>query len=197
MPTPREPASPPPDEFVEGTEHIQADVPEPGDNAYDIESSEAAGTDNNMMTDNLQNLTGRDDAPLPVGLSLNGDLMADARITWEDGFYYEPLSQGLEEYITGISYPANLENPAITVDELSYVHVLYRDFDGNPTEGELICNRSIAQDLVEIFYDLYKAEYQIEKIQLLDAYGGDDDRSMADNNTSCFNYRVVSGSTSP
>lgn len=149
-----------------------------------------------MMTDNTQNLTGNDDAPLLVGLSLNGDLMADARITWEDGFYYEPLSPGLTEYITGVSYPANLENPAITMDELSYVHVLYWDFDGNSRAGELICNQSIAQDLAEIFYELYRAEYQIEKIQLIDAYGGDDDLSMADNNTSCFNYRVVSGSSS-
>lgn len=87
------------------------------------------------MTNNLQNLTENEDAPLLVGLSLNGDLMADARITWEEGFYYEPLSQGLVDYITGITYPANLENPAITVDELSYVHVLYQDFDGNPVEG--------------------------------------------------------------
>ena len=194
--TPEESASPPPSESMEGSEHILADVPESGENAYNTESSDAAGTDNNMMTDHLQNLTGNDNAPLPVGLSLNGDLMADARITWEDGFYYEPLSPGLAEYITGISYPASLENPAITVDDLSYIHVLYWDFDGNPAEGELICNQSIAQDLAEIFCELYKAEYQIEKIQLIDAYGGDDDLSMADNNTSCFNYRVVSGSTS-
>lgn len=194
--TPEDLASPPPYAFMEGSGHMSADVSEPDDNAYNTESSDAAGTDNNMMTDSLQNLAGNDDTPLPIGLSLNGDLMADARITWEDGFYYEPLSPGLAEYITDVSYPANLENPAITVDELAYVHVLYRDFDGNPAEGELICNQSIAQDLAEIFYELYKAEYQIEKIQLIDVYGGDDDLSMADNNTSCFNYRVVSGSSS-
>ncbi len=148
------------------------------------------------MNDNLQNSTENPNGPLLIGLSLNGELMTDARITWEDGFYYEPLSGDLAEYITGVSYPANLEKPAITVEELSYVHVLYRDFDGNPAEGELICNQAIAQDLVEIFHELYRAEYQIEKIQLIDAYGGDDDLSMADNNTSCFNYRVVSGSSS-
>lgn len=183
-----DPASVPP----EGSES----VPGAGGNAYNIESLDTAGMDNDTMNDNLQTLTGNDDRSLLTGLSLNGELMADARITWEDGFYYEPLSDGLAEYITGISYPANLENPAISVDELSYVHVLYLDFDGNPAEGELICNRAIAQDLVEIFHELYRAEYQIEKIRLIDTYGGDDDLSMADNNTSCFNYRVVSGSSS-
>lgn len=180
----------------EGFDGVPIDVPEVGDGAYNKESSDTAGVDKDTMNDNLQILTGNDGSSLLTGLSLNGELMADARITWEDGFYYEPLSDGLAEYITGISYPANLENPAITVDELSYVHVLYLDFDGNPAEGELICNQAIAQDLVEIFHELYRAEYQIEKIQLIDAYGGDDDLSMADNNTSCFNYRVVSGSSS-
>ncbi len=180
----------------EGSDGIPADVPGAGGDAYNIESSDAAGANNDTMNEDMKNLMGNNGSPLLTGLSLNGDLLADARITWEDGFYYEPLSDGLAEYITGVSYPANLENPAITLDELSYVHVLYWDFDGNSAEGELICNQAIAQDLVEIFHELYKAEYQIEKMQLIDAYGGDDDLSMADNNTSCFNYRVVSGSSS-
>ncbi|MBO5281985.1 MAG: M15 family metallopeptidase [Lachnospiraceae bacterium] len=153
-------------------------------------------TDQNMSTENLQNLTGNAESAPLTGYSLNGELMADARITWENGFYYEPLSEALVEYITGVSYPESLDTPAITTDELTYVHVLYYDFEGNPAEGELICNQAIAQDLVEIFCELYKTEYQIEKIRLIDEYGGDDNLSMADNNTSCFNYRVVEGTSS-
>lgn len=180
----------------ETTIGASANVSESGNDAYNMESLDAVGTEKDTMNDNIQNLTGNEDGSFLTGLSLNGELMTDARITWEDGFYYEPLSDDLAEYITGVSYPANLEKPAITLNELSYVHVLYRNFDGDSAEGELICNQSIAQDLVEIFHELYKAEYQIEKIHLIDTYGGDDDLSMADNNTSCFNYRVVSGSSS-
>ena len=33
-------------------------------------------------------------------------------------------------------------------------------------------------------------------MRLIDEYDGDDTASMEDNNTSCFNYRVVEGSTS-
>lgn len=88
-----------------------------------------------------------------------------------------------------------ITEPEVTYDDLSYVHVMHYNFDGEVTDGELICNKAIAQDLVEIFYELYKAEYQIEKIRLIDEYGGDDNLSMEDNNTSCFNYRVVEGST--
>ena len=126
-------------------------------------------------------------------LYYNGSPSND-RITYQEDFYYEPLSDDLIHAITGKSYPVC--SAEISTDDLTYVHVLHYDFAGNPAEGELICNKYIAQDLVEIFYDLYLAEYQIEKITLIDRYDGDDTASMADNNTSCFNYRNVDGSSS-
>ena len=133
-----------------------------------------------------------------IGASLNGTSQLELRCSLTDDFYYEPLSDSLRRYITGISYPAldGEETPEITFDELRYVHVLHYDFEGNSTEGELICNEYIAQDLVEIFYELYRNEYQVEKILLIDEYDGDDTASMEDNNTSCFNYRPVAGSAS-
>ena len=114
------------------------------------------------------------------------------RITYKEGFYYEPLSEELIAYITGVSYPAE-GTEEISYEDLSYVHILHMDFDGNTTEGELICNDAIAQDFVEIFYELYVAEYQIEKVTLIENYDGDDTASMLDNNTSCFNFRPVEG----
>ena len=150
----------------------------------------------NLMTENLQNETS-----LLTGASLNGTSQLEQRVTLTDDFYYEPLSDHLRRYITGVSYPAvNTEEEAallaVSYDDLRYVHVLHYDFDGNPAEGELICNEYIAQDLVEIFYELYYNEYQIERMVLIDEYDGDDTASMEDNNTSCFNYRVVEGSES-
>ncbi len=109
------------------------------------------------------------------------------------GFYYEPLSDEIKEKITGVSFH---ENDNITYDDLRYLSVLYVDFEGNTQKGEIICNKAIAQDLVEIFKELYDNEYQIDKIRLIDEYGGDDDLSCDDNNTSCFNYRVVGGTDS-
>ena len=128
-------------------------------------------------------------------------------------FYYEPLSEEVKNRIIGISYPVTQaqseslavpavnmidseENIAISYDDLRYLSVLYYDFNGEVKQGELICNKGIAQDLLEIFYELYLNEYQIEKIKLIDEYNGDDTASMLDNNTSCFNYRVVDGTTS-
>ncbi|MCM1539826.1 MAG: M15 family metallopeptidase [Blautia sp.] len=139
--------------------------------------------------------------PQLTGAALNGTSQLEQRVSLTEDFYYEPLSDNLRRYITGISYPAVSSEEdaaalAVGYDDLRYVHVLHYDFDGNPVEGELICNESIAQDLAEIFYELYYSEYQIEKITLIDEYDGDDVASMEDNNTSCFNYRVVEGSSS-
>ncbi len=118
----------------------------------------------------------------------------DSRIVYQEGFYYEELTDEVKKRITGISYPVT---PAeISYDDLRYLSVLYYDFNGKVQTGELICNKGIVQDFVEIFYELYQNEYQIEKIRLIDEYQGDDTASMADNNTSCFNYRVVDGTSS-
>lgn len=120
--------------------------------------------------------------------------ISSERVTYEEGFYYEPLTDSVKEKITGISYPGS--DCTVPYEDLAYVGLLYFDFNGQPQNGELICNKAIAQDMVEIFYELYRNEYRIERVRLIDEYGGDDTASMADNNTSCFNYRVVDGTTS-
>ena len=114
-------------------------------------------------------------------------------MTYQEGFFYESLSDAVKEKITGISYG---EGCIVPYEELTYLQVLYMDFEGQPQVGEIICNQAIAQDLVEIFYELYQASYPIERIRLIDEYGGDDTLSMEANNTSCFNYRVVDGTSS-
>ena len=112
-----------------------------------------------------------------------------------DCFYYTALTEEIKERITGKSYPDTEEPLQISYEDLAYVHVLHYDFRGQVQEGELICNQLIAQDLVDIFYELYESRYPIEKICLIDEYDADDEASMADNNTSCFNYRTVPGRT--
>ena len=57
----------------------------------------------------------------------------------------------------------------------------------------MVCNKKIANDIKDIFQELYKHRYPIGRMQLIDDYDADDERSMQDNNTSCFNYRAVAG----
>ncbi len=132
------------------------------------------------------------------------------------GFFYQPLTYPVIHRITGFSYPMSetdaallsLEAPpnilsdeemaslAVSYEDLRYMNILYYDFNGDVQTGELICNKAIADDLIEIFYELYKNEYQIESVRLIDDYNGDDTASMEANNTSCFNYRPVDGTSS-
>lgn len=107
-------------------------------------------------------------------------------------FCAERISKAVFRRMQGHSYKANC---SIAVDELRYLRVLHYTKDGSIQMGELVCNQAIASDLLEIFRELFKAHYPIERIVLIDNYDADDARSMADNNTSCFNFRSVAGTT--
>lgn len=117
-------------------------------------------------------------------------MYTDDRTTYQDGFFYQPITDDIKERIYGLSYKTDCTIP---YEDLRYISVKYYDFDNQVQTGEIICNKAIAQDLVEIFYELYCNEYQIDKIRLVDEYQADDDLSCADNNTSCFNFRTVDG----
>ena len=77
---------------------------------------------------------------------------------------------------------------------LRLLRLSHYDRNGLPQVGELICNKTIAEDLTEIFRELYKAKYRIERMETIDKYDGDDEKSMTANNTSCYNYRPMTGS---
>lgn len=112
------------------------------------------------------------------------------RVLLNEDFYYEAITDKIKARINGISYK---ENDKINYDELRYVTVKYYDFNHEIQIGELIVNVCVADDVLEIFKELYDNEYEIEKIRLIDDYNGNDDASMADNNSSAFNFRNIDG----
>ena len=75
------------------------------------------------------------------------------------------------------------------LDELSYVVVPYLDEQGMPKVGGIIIATRYAKDVEAIFQSLFDARFPIARMQPVMEYGGDDHRSMADNNTSGFNCR--------
>ena len=109
-----------------------------------------------------------------------------------EGFYISTISDDIFSRIRGRSYP---EDCPISRDELRYVHIRHYGFEGEIRDGELIVNAAIAEDVMEIFEELYEIKYQIEKVRLIDEYDADDERSMEDNNSSCFNYRTIAESS--
>ena len=106
------------------------------------------------------------------------------------GFTSSPIDSIVFARMKGKSYK---DDCSIPLSELRYLRVLHYDFEGNVCQGELVCNKSISNDLLEIFEALFKARYPIERMVLIDDFDADDDRSMTANNTSCFNFRTVAG----
>ncbi len=115
----------------------------------------------------------------------------ESSVTANGLFEKSEITEEIKQRINGLSYKADCTVP---YEDLRYLKLAYVDFNGNTCSGEMICNKAIADDLLEIFEHLYNAGYQIDKIRLVDEYGADDDLSCDDDNTSCFNYRTVSGS---
>jgi len=107
----------------------------------------------------------------------------------EKTFYIAEIDEKIFARIDGKSYKKNCPLP---LSELRYLHVLHKDLIDNTLEGELICNVRLAESLTDIFKKLFTENYPIEKIRLIDEYDADDELSMRDNNSSCFNFRYVS-----
>ena len=108
-------------------------------------------------------------------------------------FSAEQIPDKVWKRMQGKSY---VSNPHIGRKDLRYLRILHWDYDNKVHIGEMVCNKLIANVLIDIFRELYNHRYPIQRMVLPDNYNADDELQMRDNNTSCFCYRVVSGSKS-
>ena len=141
-----------------------------------------------------------------ICLSLNS--VAQANIIWRAGdtiaaktvktiaidklFSSQEIDNKIFNRIRNKSFKSNCTTPR---QDLRYLKIAHININGKVQMGELICHKSIANDLIEIFKQLYLEKYPIERMVLIDEYGADDEASMSANNTSCFNFRKINGST--
>lgn len=154
------------------------------DSEGDSESGDGNQTDKGNKPDTGEEFPGASFSL--IGEVLNsglwgGESMLDKRAVYAEGFYFEPLSDSLRRYITGISASEDTDFAS-----LAYVHVLYSNMEGESTPGELICSEDAAKDLVEIFYELYRNDYRFTKIGLIEEYDGNITDAMAENLTFCL-----------
>ena len=83
-------------------------------------------------------------------------------------------------------------------ERLSLVTFRYFDFAGvSHDDGQVVVMDAVAPSVQRIFEKLYERRFPIAKATLLNAYDGDDSASMADDNTSSFNDRPVTGGSRP
>ena len=109
---------------------------------------------------------------------------------FEDAFTISTLSDSTIDRMRGKSYPDDCE---VSLDDLRYLIIPHYDGKGYIKIGELVCNKDVADEFIYLFKELFKSKYPVERMVLIDDYDADDKKSMEDNNTSSFNYRVISG----
>ena len=129
-------------------------------------------------------------------------LLATSTTTWsQEGdtlicrgrlFISCPVPEQVQTRMMGKSMSVTIPIP---FEELRYLILPYYDFEGNIRTGEMICNKSIADDLLHVFKNLFAIQYPINSIRLIDDFDADDEASMQANNTSCFNYRYTDGTS--
>lgn len=105
-------------------------------------------------------------------------------------FYHKEISQALINEMESI---APLDKDVITYDDLRHVVVTHLGFDGESYQGNLIVNKDVADEVVDIFKEVYESKYPIQQMKLMNEYNNNDDESMKANNTSGFNYRDIAG----
>ena len=107
-----------------------------------------------------------------------------------EGFSVREISDDLFDRMRGGN--TYKEDCIVPREDLRYLLVLHKDKEGNTHQGEMVVHKRIAEDVLEIFEKLYDAGYPIERMVLPDNYLADDEIMMRDNNSSSFNFRLIS-----
>jgi len=103
-----------------------------------------------------------------------------------------PISPAVRARIEGVSWrPDDPRCPAL--DQLAYLRVDHVALGGGVATGELIVAAALAARAIELLRRLYALGFPIRQMRLVDDFGARDDASMAADNSSAFNFRVVAG----
>lgn len=105
-------------------------------------------------------------------------------------FAKSEITESIKARMRGKSMP---EDASISFDELSYLTITYLDYEGQTKQGEMIVNKKLADEVLDIFRDIYNAKFPIQRMNLIDDYGASDHSSMVNNNSSAFCYRTIAG----
>ena len=119
-----------------------------------------------------------------------GTTVADARGASFRG-NARPLDAATRARVTGVSWHRGCP---VGLSHLRLLALTHWGFDGEVHVGRLIVNRDAVRPMLAAMRALYQRHFPIRQMRLVDAYGADDHRSMAADNTSAFNCRFIAGS---
>jgi len=104
----------------------------------------------------------------------SGECIIDSKMTFE-------------ESIKGTKAPAKI------IKTLAIINVKYYAFDGKLHQGQLVLRKDRVEEIKKAFEIMRNEKFPVAKCIPIVKYGWSDDSSMADNNTSMFNYRRIAG----
>jgi hypothetical protein len=104
------------------------------------------------------------------------------------------ISPITDQIFEQMSYSWKSNNP-IPLEDLRYISISYWGFDENVHQGCLIVHEKVAVEVVDIFHEIFDAQFPIEKMMMVDAYEGIDELSAQDNNSYSFCSRQITGMT--
>jgi hypothetical protein len=103
------------------------------------------------------------------------------------------LSAKQRALMTGVSWRPGCP---VALRDLRLLTVSHWGFDGRRRTGRLVVHETAASPLRTVFRRLYAARFPVRKIVPIDAYGGSDFQSIEADNSSAFNCRRATGSSS-
>jgi hypothetical protein len=84
----------------------------------------------------------------------------------------------------------------VVPSRLRLITMTYRGFDHQVHTGRLVANEAVTGKLIRVFRKLFAMRYPIRRMVPVDAYRGSDFASIQADNTSAFNCRDATGSSS-
>jgi len=173
---------------------------------FKMKETDKAGSDDAGNTSDTEQTAGEDPASeTSAGIQAFADMAAGTLVDsaqvdmgmLDQYFTANEISEDIFQFINGMSF---VENPNISREQLRYIKVLHYNFNHEVQVGELIVNANIAEDVRNIFRELFEQQYEIQSMLLVDRYwtaednGASTDRnSIQNNNTSAFFYRTIAG----
>ncbi len=156
----------------------------------DLEKTEASSDSSSLAEDSVSESSDS---------SIEAASFKEDRVLYDVGFYYDPLDDStmnllgelsggnaLKEMTAG-DYSTTEYFPVTSLYDLRLCTIRYIDFNGNTQSGELVCNKLVADDIIQIFYELYKNQYQIASVGIIGGSEYASDDPEATNMTYCFN----------
>jgi hypothetical protein len=85
----------------------------------------------------------------------------------------------------------------VALERLSLLTIPYIDFEGKEhVDGEIVVLDAVADQVASAFAIMHERHFPLDKMRPIHHYAGEDELSMADNNTCCFNFRPIASDSS-